>query len=692
MSSGDGATQYVPLDKLKLYQNNVLFNRILRRLNFSNEFTLFENAATDSVDIGIGTEIQSLTDLVDVVVTTPLTKQFMRYDGSNWVNAFGLLDDLEDVDTTTSGNPQAGHTLRYDGTKFVNAFPFLDDLIDVVASNPQAQQVIRHNGINWLNAFLSSSDLSDVEVTTPTTGQVLRYDGTNFVNVAASAIALLLNDLTDVIITAAANGQFLGFNGSNWVNTLIALNALSDVVIGSLASGQTLQYDGTNWVNVLLTLNVLTDTVINSPTNGQVLQYNGTSWVNSTPTPGLVALNDLSDVVITTPSAGHILRYSGTSWVNIALAELIAINQLSDVSLTSPTSGDVLTFSGGAWINQQPSRGGGGGASALTDLSDVSITSAALGDILRHNGTSWVDIPIAELLSLTQLSDVALSAPTTAHVLRHTGSSWVNSLLNIGDLTPVSISAPSNGQQLVFNGTNWVNQTIAQASNVSFLPDTVNNGSNWGLWSGGARQGTGLFAGSNIEGTAPSSRQDSTTNGKVLTAFVTGSSNNDTSGFRGQTPTQAGFYIRRDQNFLFKTKIQVPSTSELRFAIGLIGAAQFPLDTDTYLASGIAGFLFYFSSGTNNIRLLRNDTSGTAINVDTGTTLAVNTAVTLEIQADNANSRIGWRMNESGSFTYYTSDIPLAATSMNYGMRVEAKAGGARELDVHYAYLTQAPS
>jgi len=687
--SGDGAFQYVPLDKIKLYQNNTLFNTHLRKMNFSTKFDLVEVLGTDSVDIDIGTEIQSLGDLVDVAIVAPIAKQVLRHDGTEWINANLALDDLGDATITT---PQTGQGLRYDGTNWVNAFPFFDDLVDAIISNPQAQQVIRHNGISWLNAFLSSSDLSDIEITAPTTGQVIRYDGTNFVNVAASAIALLLNDLTDVIITSATNGQFLGYDGSNWVNTLIALDALSDVVIGSLASGQTLQYDGTNWVNVLAALDYLTDVVITSPTNGQVLQYNGTSWVNATPTPGLVNLDDLGDVAVIAPSAGHVIRYSGTDWVNVALAELISLNQLSDVSLSGTTSGDVLTFSGGAWINQAPSGGGGGGgANALTDLSDVSITSPDVGDILRHNGTAWVDIPIAELVSLTQLSDVAITSPTTAQVPRYNGTSWVNSLLNIDDLTPVTITTPANGQQLVFNGTNWVNQTIAQASNVSFLPDTINNGSNWGLWTGGARAGTGLFADCSIEGSV-SSRQDASTSGKATTVFVTGPNNDDVAGFHGSSPTQAGFYVRRDQNFHYKQRIQFASFTEMRAAWGLAALGILPGNTATFLGSGVAGFLFRVESGVDSTyQLFRNDTSGTAVQVNTGIAAQVAVPVTFEIFGDATNNRIGWAINEATT-TWYTTDIPEATTSLNYHTRIEAKAGGARSLIQYYAYITQDPS
>ena len=695
MSSGDGAFQYVPLDKLKLYQNNLLFNNILRRLNFSNQFALLENPATDSVDIAVSSEIQGLGDLVNVNVVAPIAKQILKYDGTagEWKDDFLNLDDLGDVTIPTL--PQAGMSLRYDGTNWTSAFPFFDDLIDAVISNPQAQQVIRHNGITWLNAFLSGSDLSDFEITSPTTGQILRYDGTNFTNVAASAINLLLNDLADVIITTATTGQFLAYNGSNWVNTLIALDALSDVVIGTLSTGQTLQYNGVNWINVLLALDTLTDVTISAPTNGQVLKYNGTQWVNAPEAPGVVTLNDLSDVNTPSPAPGDIIRYDGAEWDNVSLNEILTLNALSDVSVGGATNGQVLTFSGGAWINQTPSPGGGGSPAALTDLTDVTITAGTLNDILRFDGTQWVDTPISELISLTQLSDVSITAPALAQVPRYNGSAWVNSLLNIDDLADAVITAPTSGQQLQYNGTNWVNTTSAASQSI-LLPDTQSGGNNWGIWTGGARLGTGFFAGCFSEGVIET-LQSTVTGGKACTTFTTGGTNDDQAGFSGGmgAPAAPGSVtIRRDQNPRMKVRFQIPDITTIRFAIGWAAVNDLPVNTDDILATGVAGFLFYWSSavaGITTVQIRRNDASGTAVIVDSPVTPAVNVPITLEIIADDANSRIGWRINESAT-TYYTTDIPAATTSMNYFVKTETKTDGPKTLTQYYAYIIQNPA
>lgn len=692
MSLSDGATQYVPLDKLKIYQDNILVNSLLRKLNFSNRFSIIENPGADTVDIDVGDEIQNLADLIDVAIIQPIEKHVLRYSGSQWENKQLKITDLEDVQVTS---PLQGHSLRHDGTNWINAFPFLDDLVDVIISNPISNHVLKHNGISWINTLPLLNDNSDISLTSPTTGDLLRFNGTHWINVVAAAINLTINDLTDVIITSAQTNQFVRFDGSNWVNTLISLNNLTDVVLGSLQTGQFIQYNGTNWINTLAVLDTFTDVIINSPNNGQILQFNGTHWVNASPTPGVVGLNDLSDVILNATSNGDVLRYNGSNFVNVALTELLNITQLLDVNITTPVNGQVLQYNGALWVNGTVAAGG---ASQLNDLTDVTLASPLDNQALIYDSSTsqWRNegLPSAPV-SLDDLSDVIVTSPVTGHILRHNGSAFVNVLLAeliaLTQLSDVTITSPTTNQQLVYNGTSWANATVAAASSVSFLPDIVNNGSNWGIWNGGARLGTGFFAGCFTEGTI-SSRQDAATGGMPCTEFITGGANDDQAGFRGQPVTQAGFTIRRDLDPHLKIRLQLPDIGTIRFTVGFSASADLPVDSDIILPTAVAGFVFYFSSTiTANLEVRRNDAAGSSVNVSTGTPIAVNTPITLEIITENANSRMGWRINE-GATTFYTTDIPAATTSMNYFVQVETKTTAGKPLTQYYCYITQNPS
>lgn len=111
------------------------------------------------------------------------------------------LDDLSDVIISTASN---GQLLRFNGSSWVNWTP------------------------NFLTSYGSLNDLSDVVLSGQTSGQILRYGiplgsedpnpvwynwSPNFLTFASS-----INALADVTITSAATGQLLQWNGNAWVN------------------------------------------------------------------------------------------------------------------------------------------------------------------------------------------------------------------------------------------------------------------------------------------------------------------------------------------------------------------------------------------------------------------------------------------------------------------------------------------
>jgi len=263
------------------------------------------------------------------------------------------------------------------------------------------------------------------------------------------------------------------------------------------------------------------------------------------------------------------------------------------------------------------------------------------------------------------------------------------------DISQISVPAnPAAGTRRIFlDSASGKLSTKTSAGGVVALentvwPDTAAGGTIWGLWTGGARDGTALFANCRPFGTI-STRSDTTTTGQNTTDFATGTTIGNQAGFSGWDVPVAGLHTQRDQNFRFKTRFQTNDITSQRFAIGMAAVAALPNTTDAFLATAVAGFLFRYSSTTDTtIKLLRNDAAGAPVQVDTGVTLANNTPVTLEIIADEPNTRMGWAINE-GAVTYYTTDIPIATTSLNYHFRNETKVASIRRLDMYYAYMTQ---
>lgn len=223
----------------------------------------------------------------------------------------------------------------------------------------------------------------------------------------------------------------------------------------------------------------------------------------------------------------------------------------------------------------------------------------------------------------------------------------------------------------------------------TIYPDAASGGAVWGLLAGGARQGTGLFVGATATGTI-NTLQDSTTSNQITTNFATGTTSGNTSIFQGFQPTLGGWYTSRNQNFRFKCKLQFDVLTNRRVFIGLVGVNSLPLLTDTYIGTAVAGFGFRFSSTTDTTwKVLRNDTAGTAVTVDTGVTVTANTPDALEIIADEANTRMGWSIDGS-AITWYTTDIPANTNPLNYFHQIESKAAGAQSMRIYYSYLTQA--
>ena len=117
----------------------------------------------------------TLGDLSDVVVTGASNGEFLKFDGSNWVNAtiptINTLGDIGNVDTTGA---VTGSVIKYDSTVNAGAggwvidtddtgttISTLDDIGDVSVSTATATQFIRRNATNdaWENHSLVKADV-----------------------------------------------------------------------------------------------------------------------------------------------------------------------------------------------------------------------------------------------------------------------------------------------------------------------------------------------------------------------------------------------------------------------------------------------------------------------------------------------------------------------------------------------------
>ncbi len=227
----------------------------------------------------------NLTDLADVVTSTAIG-EVLYFDGGVWRNIVGAtwaesyvgLSNLSNVLLTT---PVSTHVLQYNGVNWVNVTPAavanaditLDNLSNVDGTNGVGgNYILRSDGDNtWsaealevmTNATVNLNDLLNVSsVGGEGDSHILRYSSGAWSNVGIAAMTNAYVNLNDLLNVASAGGEgdshILRYSGGSWSNAGIAamtelyvnLTNLLDVNISSPSSGEVLSWNGSSWVNV----------------------------------------------------------------------------------------------------------------------------------------------------------------------------------------------------------------------------------------------------------------------------------------------------------------------------------------------------------------------------------------------------------------------------------------------------------
>lgn len=195
--------------------------------------------------------INSLND----VDATPSNGQFLKWNGSSWVN------DSIDLTTDTTGdyvkNLTAGTGIILSGNSGEGATPSISigqpvGTTDNVTFNQVTADLV--GDVTGTVSDISNhilDDLSDVSISNAANGDFLRYQNNLWVN---DAVNLSTDTVGDYVATVSAGTGISVTNaGGEGATPTITLNAgvndLIDLQITSAANGQTLIYDGTNWVN-----------------------------------------------------------------------------------------------------------------------------------------------------------------------------------------------------------------------------------------------------------------------------------------------------------------------------------------------------------------------------------------------------------------------------------------------------------
>ena len=77
------------------------------------------------VEIGAGSNPAALNDVGDVTITSATSGQFLKWNGSAWVNdSIPTINTLDDVGDVTITSASSGQVLQWNGSAWVNAIGF----------------------------------------------------------------------------------------------------------------------------------------------------------------------------------------------------------------------------------------------------------------------------------------------------------------------------------------------------------------------------------------------------------------------------------------------------------------------------------------------------------------------------------------------------------------------------------------
>ena len=309
------------------------------------------NSGGTAAEWGAAGGITSIDQVGDVSSGGAQSGDFLKFDGTNWANTTAEIDNLSDVDVSTSA-PSDGYILKYSGTTSMwepaaLSAGTLDGLTDVSAAGASAGSIIYHDGSNW--TLLSAE----------TEGDLLYRDG--------SGLSVLGKGNSGEVLKSSSSsiewGTVSGTGGD-----MLASNNLSDVSSASDAR--------TN-----LGLGTIATQSADSPTIGT---NSGTITMGASSNSGIININGLDWNVSTSstalPTSGKkLLGYNADSPNGLELMDAPAPSGAADTEVIFNNSG---TLDG-----------------------DSNLTYAATSGVLKAKGHSFVKYTESDSSSITVDAD-----------------------------------------------------------------------------------------------------------------------------------------------------------------------------------------------------------------------------------------------------------------------------------------------
>lgn len=433
---------------------------------------------------GVGASISlnaTLDNLSDVTVPSPSSGDFLKWNGTAWVN------DAIDLGTDTNGNYMSGISA---GTG-----------ISVTHTPGEGSTAT----IAVDNTVVRTSDTGTVTSTMIADGTIVNADVSNS---AAIALSKLASGTSGQVVIANSSGvpTYTTLSGDVTVsNTGVVTIAADSVALGTDTTG--------NYVASLVAGTGITLT-------------NGTASEGGTPTISVTSNTyqpldaDLTAIAGLTGTSGVLKKTAADTWA-LDTSTFVTTSDTGTVTSAMIANGTIVD----ADIN----------SAAAISLSKLSTTGATTNDVIRFNGSTWTAASVSTGASVT-VSDTPPSSPSTGSVWfeSDTGktyiyydSAWIE--IGAGAAARLTISATpptspiqgalwfdsDDGATYAYYGNTWIE---VGASAVDSLLNTIDA-------KGDLLVGTGDNSVDNLA---------VGTNGQILVA-----NSATTTGLQWQTPTYA---------------------------------------------------------------------------------------------------------------------------------------------------------
>ena len=377
-------------------------NVALRWNETSDKWEVTEDGST-YVDIATvsyvdGQTINTLDDISDVSTASAASGDFLKWNGSAWVN------DPINLGSDTVGN-------------YVN---------DITAGTGVTVTHTPGEGSSPTvaigQAVGTSSSVTFAAVTAPLIGNVTGNADTATA-LATSRTIELTGDVTgSVSFNGSANASITATIAANSValGTDTTGNYMSALVAGT---GITVTHTPGEGSSASVALNATLDDLSNvdaaSPSVDDFLKWDGTKWVPDAVVfpPSINALDDIADVNAPSPTTGHFLKWDGTEWVPAA-----AGGAVTTTTISANTETTVATFSKTE-------------AESAEFIVKVKQGERRFSDkvLVLHNGTT---------ADFTKYGEISIAA---AEAVAGTGAiTWVTQTSNFGDMGVNSVAYGNN--------------------------------------------------------------------------------------------------------------------------------------------------------------------------------------------------------------------------------------------------------